>query len=62
MYSNIILSENTIQSFLNEKKKKGEIKRKGTCLVLGIVEEKVYYRYVGEHSQRQEHLGEYRVN
>ena len=27
-----------------------------------MVEEKVYYRYVGEHSQRQGHLGESRVN
>ena len=26
-----------------------------------MVEEKVYYRYVGEHSQRQTHLGESRV-
>ena len=26
-----------------------------------MVEEKVYYRYVGEHSQRQGHLGESRV-
>jgi hypothetical protein len=26
------------------------------------VEEKVYYRYVGEHSQRQEHLGGSRVD
>jgi hypothetical protein len=25
-----------------------------------MVEEKVYYRYVGEHSQRQGHLGESR--
>lgn len=26
-----------------------------------MVEENVYYRYVGEHSQRQVHLGESRV-
>lgn len=26
-----------------------------------MVEEKVYYRYVGEHSQSQGHLGESRV-
>ena len=27
-----------------------------------MVEEKVYYRHVGEHSQRQRHLGESRVD
>lgn len=27
----------------------------------GMVEEKVYYRFVGEHSQRQTHPGEFRV-
>jgi hypothetical protein len=27
-----------------------------------MVGEKVYYRYVGEHSQRQTHLGESRVD
>jgi hypothetical protein len=27
-----------------------------------MVEEKVYYRYVGKHGQRQRHLGETRVN
>jgi hypothetical protein len=26
-----------------------------------MVEEKVYYRYVGEHSRRQTHLGQSRV-
>ena len=31
-------------------------------MLLGMVEEKVYYRYVGEHSQRQKHLGEPRVD
>lgn len=37
---------------------KKEIKRKGhDCLV----EEKVYYRYVGEHSQSQTHLKVSRV-
>ena len=25
-------------------------------MLLGVVEEKVYYRRVGEHSQRQRHL------
>jgi hypothetical protein len=34
---------------LNEKRNKKE----RTQLFLGIVEEKVYYRYVGEQSQRQ---------
>lgn len=47
----------------------GEIKRKGkgkkkkrTWLLLDTEEEKVYYRYMGEHSQRQAqgHLGQFR--
>jgi hypothetical protein len=40
--------------------KKKEIKRKGKDMTIPrcMVEEKVYYRYVGEHSQRQTHLGE----
>lgn len=29
-------------------------------MVLGMVDEKVYYRYLGEHRQRQGHLGESR--
>jgi predicted phosphoadenosine phosphosulfate sulfurtransferase len=41
---------------------KNKKKEKGPWLLLGMVEEDVYYRYVGEHSQRQEHLGEHRVN
>lgn len=32
-----------------------------TWLLLAMMEEKVCYRYVREHSQRQEHLGESRV-
>ena len=36
-------------------------KKERTWLLLGVVEEKVLCRYVGEHSQRQEHLGESRV-
>lgn len=40
----------------NEKNKKER-----TVLLLDVEEEKVYYRYVGEHSQRPGHLGESRV-
>lgn len=42
---------------LNENKK---IKKEGVWLLLGVVEEKVYYRHMGAHSQR--HLGESRVD
>lgn len=31
-------------------------------LLLGLMGEKVYCRYVGEHNQRQGHLGEARVD
>lgn len=41
---------------LKKKKKEIEKEREGTWLTLGIVVEKVFYRYVGKHSQRQEHL------
>lgn len=40
-------------------KKRNKMER--TRLFLGMVEEEVYYRYVGEHSRRQAHLGESRV-
>jgi hypothetical protein len=40
-------------------KKKKEIKRKG--LLLGVVEEEVYCRHLGEHSQRQGHPRESRL-
>jgi len=32
-------------------------KKEGVWLLLGMVEEKVYYGCMGEHSQRQKHLG-----
>lgn len=31
-------------------------------MLLGVVEEKVYCRYVGKHGQRQGHLGVSRVD
>ena len=31
-------------------------------LFIFMIEEKVYYRYIGRHSQRQEHLGECKVD
>lgn len=41
---------------------KKEINRKETLLALDMVEKKVYYNHdVGEHGQRQNHLGESRV-
>lgn len=39
---------------INEKRKQEEKERPG--LLLGVVEEKVYSRYVEEHSERQGHL------
>lgn len=41
--------------------KKEELKRKD-ILLLGVVQEKVYCRYVGKHSQRRGHLGVSRVD
>jgi hypothetical protein len=43
---------------LNENKTN---KEESTWLLLGLVEEDIYYKYVGEHSQRKGHLGEFRV-
>lgn len=37
-------------------------KKERTWLLLGIMEEKVYYRYKGEQRQRQRPLGESRVD
>jgi hypothetical protein len=34
--------------------KQKEVKKERIWLLLGKVEEEVYYRYVGEHSQRQD--------
>lgn len=31
-------------------------------LFIFMIEEKVYYRYIGRHSQRQEYLREYKVD
>lgn len=45
-----------IDSYWREKEKKEKI-----FLFVGVVEEKVYYRYIGEHSQRQGHQGEHRM-
>lgn len=45
---------------MNEKKER-EREKGRSWLLLGMVEEKDYYRYVGDRSQRQTHLGEPRV-
>lgn len=37
-------------------------KEERTCLLLGVVEEQVHCMYVGEHRQRQRHLGVFRVD
>lgn len=39
-----------------------ERKRKGTCLLLGVVEDKFYYRCVGEHKQTHGYLRDSRVD
>lgn len=31
-------------------------------MLLGVVEENVYYRYMGEHIKRQTHLADFRVD
>jgi hypothetical protein len=36
-------------------------KEKEVCLLLGILEEKFYYRYMDEHSQRQGPIGKSKV-
>lgn len=45
-----------------KKKRRNKKEKKWTWLFLGVVEEKDFCRYVGEHRQRQQHLGEYRVD
>jgi hypothetical protein len=44
-----------------EEREREKRKRERTWLTLGMVE-KVYFRHMGEHSQRQGHLGEPRVD
>lgn len=44
---------------MGEKKYKG---KERAWQLLGMVKEKAFYRYVGEHSQRQGHLKESRVD
>lgn len=46
---------------MNDKKKENRKERNLTRLLLGMVKKKVYYRYVGEHSYRPTHLGEYSI-
>lgn len=41
--------------------KRNKRKRKGTPLLLGVMEDKAYCGYVGEHSQRNRSRGKFRV-